>query len=367
MYVYCIRVLRMSDDTALLRLRVARTAREFPSILTALADGRLNITGVRLLTPHLAPENADELLATAAFRSKEELRILLAERFPKGDLPTRVQSVADTGPDAETQLGLDPVESIGEFRDSDSGGGSGARPVLELASPDEPPTAHARLAPRSPGRFGLQVTVSEATHDKLNYAQALLGHAVASRDIATVLDRALDALVEKLERRKFAKCVCSRPRKGSPKGRCVAAEIRRTVWQRDAGQCTFVSDAGKRCDAHDRLEFDHIVPVAKGGQATSSNLRLRCRTHNQYTADRQFGSGFMQTKREQAQERNQKKRAASATTTSAPTPVAPELDVTPWLRRLGYKDAEIRQRAERCAAMTNATLEQRVVAALRGP
>jgi hypothetical protein len=38
------------------------------------------------------------------------------------------------------------------------------------------------------------------------------------------------------------------------------------------------------------LEFDHIEPVARGGHATTANLRLRCRAHNQYEADRIFAA-----------------------------------------------------------------------------
>jgi len=32
------------------------------------------------------------------------------------------------------------------------------------------------------------------------------------------------------------------------------------------------------------LEFHHVVPYARGGQATVENITLRCRAHNQYEA-----------------------------------------------------------------------------------
>jgi hypothetical protein len=48
------------------------------------------------------------------------------------------------------------------------------------------------------------------------------------------------------------------------------------------------------------LEFDHIEAVARGGEATAENVRLRCRAHNQHAAECTFGSGFMSDKRAEA-------------------------------------------------------------------
>jgi 5-methylcytosine-specific restriction endonuclease McrA len=145
--------------------------------------------------------------------------------------------------------------------------------------------------------------LGQETHDKLRHAQALLGHAVPSGELSQVIDRALDALIQTLERRKFAATSRTRPRRSSANGRYVPAEIRRAVWQRDGGQCTFVSDKGHRCEARERLEFDHVDPVARGGRSTVKGMRLRCRAHNQYEAERTFGAGFMQRKRDEARAR----------------------------------------------------------------
>ena len=130
--------------------------------------------------------------------------------------------------------------------------------------------------------------------------QELLGHQVPIGAIDCVLDRALDALIAKLEKRKFA--ATNTPRSGGRKSatgtRRVPARAKRAVWQRDGGQCTFVSESGARCAARSRLEYDHIVEVARGGESTVSNVRLRCRAHNQYAAECAFGAGFMDAKRE---------------------------------------------------------------------
>jgi hypothetical protein len=235
----------------------------------------------------------------------------------------------------------------------------------------EPVSApRARLAPLSPGRFALQFTVDQATHDKLRYAQALLGHALPSGDIAKVFERALDALVNQLEKQKFAKCARSRPQRGTPKGRHVPAAVRRAVWERDGGQCTFVNEQGKRCEARTRLEFDHVEAVARGGQSTVGGLRLRCRAHNQYAAECTFGSEFMRAKRQQARERRENAQAEAKANAldcaEAAAEAASQQEVIPWLRALGCRTDEARRAAARCAGMVEAPLEQRVRVAVQG-
>jgi 5-methylcytosine-specific restriction endonuclease McrA len=314
MSLYCVRELRMSEDIAYRRIGVARTARRFPEIFPALADGRLNLTAVLLLTPYLTQKTANELLAEAANKSKSEVELLLAERFPRLDLPTLIQAIAAPGaPDElpawsdesnDAQLALERVGGLALQQVTECAVPSTMQPAPERVISPAPKTAsepsRARLAPLSPGRFALQVMVDQETYDQLRYAQSLLGHAVPSGDVATVLKRSLEIAVEQLERQKFAKCARSRPRRSHANGRYVPAEIRRMVWQRDGGQCTFVSEKGKRCEARDRLEFDHADPIARGGQTAADRMRLRCRAHNQYSAECTFGAGFMREKRDEA-------------------------------------------------------------------
>jgi 5-methylcytosine-specific restriction endonuclease McrA len=153
------------------------------------------------------------------------------------------------------------------------------------------------------------VTLAKATHDKLRRAQALLAHAVPSGDIAELLDRALDALIERVEKRRHA--ATSKPeanpgaKRRSKNPRQIPADVRRAVHERDGEQCTFVSDTGHRCTETRFLEHDHVHPVARGGPATIENTRLRCRAHNQYEAERTYGAGFMREKRQAAKARKE--------------------------------------------------------------
>src|ERR1043165_1160391 len=318
MYLYCVRELHMSEDTAFRRIRVARTAREFPAIFNLLADGRLNLTSVLLLTPHLTAETAGELLAAATHKTQPEVELLLAERFPRPDLPTLVQVLAPAGtsnglaaradaPMMEPHL-LACMEPLAPEPVVPSSGSSSGQTMGPL------PT-YAKLTPLSADRVAVQFTMRRTAYEQLCYAQALLGHALPSADVGEVFEGGLDPLVDELERHKFAKCARSGSRKSAAQGRYIPAEIRRAVWERDGGQCGFVSEHGKRCEARTRLEYDHVDPVARGGETTVDGLRLRCRTHNQYEAEGTFGAGFMEAKREagkvRAAEAKARKQAAA--------------------------------------------------------
>jgi HNH endonuclease len=53
----------------------------------------------------------------------------------------------------------------------------------------------------------------------------------------------------------------------------IPEEIRVAVWRRDEGKCV-------RCDSRENLEYDHIIPVSKGGSNTARNIELLCEKCN---------------------------------------------------------------------------------------
>src|SRR5260221_1383987 len=146
----------------------------------------------------------------------------------------------------------------------------------------------------------MQVTIRACTRDKMLRAQELLSRASRLSE-SELLDRAFDALLREIEKAKFA--VTDRPRapRSSKDPRWIPAHVKRAVFARDRGRCTFVSAEGNRCESLD-VEFDHALEVARGGQATIANVRLRCRAHNQLAAEDTFGAGFMENRRRHAAE-----------------------------------------------------------------
>jgi hypothetical protein len=356
MFAYCVHELRLSEDAASRRIQAARVARRFPAIFEALATGRLHLTSVGLLAPHLTPENAAELIAGASDRTKPEIEELLALRFPRSEAMGLVQALAATPGQAN------PLSAPGWIE-----------PGRDVQHAPAHVGTHSNLAPIAPERFHLEVTFGRKTHDKLRYAKDLLGHELPSGELAEVLDRALDALIEKLEKRKFA-AIKQRSRgvRASANPRHVPAHVKRAVWARDGGQCTFVSEAGRRCAARKLVEFDHVEEVARGGEATVAGIRLRCRAHNQYGAECTFGAGFMREKREAAQ------RAAEARRKETEARAADEArhkaakeraraaaeEVIAPLRALGFRAGEAHSAAALCEAIPDAPLELRVRRAL---
>jgi hypothetical protein len=134
--------------------------------------------------------------------------------------------------------------------------------------------------------------------------------------------------------------------------------VKQAVWQRDGGQCTFTSESGHRCPAREFIEYDHAVPVARGGIATVENIRLRCRAHNQYEAERTFGSEFMKHKREA------RRPAPAIRAASEPPLSAAATEVISWLRGLGFRIGEANAAASLCENMASEPLEKRVRVAL---
>jgi len=109
MHAYCIEELGLSADSAFRRVRAARTARRFPTLFTEVAEGRLNLTAVILLTPYLSRENAVGLVKAAAHKTRSEIEELLARRFPRAELLPMVEAVPGPAPRPAGQLAPAPV------------------------------------------------------------------------------------------------------------------------------------------------------------------------------------------------------------------------------------------------------------------
>jgi hypothetical protein len=294
LFTYCTQVLRLAEGAAYNRIEAARAGRRYPIALTALAEGSVTLTTIRLLAPHLTEDNHRALLAQAHHKSKREVELLIAALHPKPPVVTIVRKlparrvVPPTSQGLATAATATPI-SLSPERSQilallDTSKASSDRPTPTISKQPREGQPVSMLSPLSVDRYKLQVTISHDTHTKLRRAQDLLRHTTPAGDVATILDRALTLLLADLEHRRCAATPAPRAvSTATGHTRYIPAAVRREVWRRDQGRCAFVGAAG-RCRETGFLEFHHVEPYADGGAATIANIQLRCRAHNLYEA-----------------------------------------------------------------------------------
>jgi hypothetical protein len=280
LFTYCTRALGMSEHAAYGRIEAARAARRCPSIIALLADGSITLTTVTLLGPHLTTENCRDVMASARHKSKREVEEIAARLRPRPPVASVVRKL----PAPRPIEGPSPLLACHV-------------PTTTVSSPEPVAPAPARravVAALAPELFKIQFTMSREMHDKLRRAQDLLRHVIPNGDVAVVFDRALTALIGELEKRKCGAVIHPRSaRHAASESRHIPGSVRRQVWARDGGQCTFTGADGVRCFEHGFLEYHHVVPFAAGGATTMENLRLLCRAHNSHEAEQYFGPLFV--------------------------------------------------------------------------
>ena len=331
MHAYCVEVLDLTDAEAFLRITAARVARRCPLVLSMLADGRLHVSGVQRLAPHLTQDNHRSLLQQAAGKTRNQIEELVANLAPKPDVPAAIRKLPEPRVDATgvapdlrpdlvapaaspvrgPQLGLAPAGSAGSGGSASQATGQGPtlapalapRPGSQLCPDRARPSRPPAVKPLGAARYKVEFTASAELRDKLRRLEALMRASKPGLDLAAVIEAAVTEKLERLEARCFARVKA--PRKGlaetdtRPRGRHIPAAVRRSVHQRDGGRCTFVDALGNRCTARHRLEFHHEgTPFGRGGDHSVGNIRLLCRSHNRYLAEKEYGAEVMQRYRQ---------------------------------------------------------------------
>jgi hypothetical protein len=218
LFTYCTQALHLAEGAAYNRIEAARAARRFPSILTALEEGAVTLTTVRLLAPHLTTANQQEVLARARHKGKREIEQIVASLRPLPPVPSTIRKLPEH---RQAVMGTNPVA-----------------PMPVSAVPSTPVVALAigmaqrsMETPLAPERYKLQITISRDTREKLRRVQALARHLIPSGDPAEIFDRALTMLLHDLERRRCAAVTSPRPARETAGG---SRHIPASVFQRQS-------------------------------------------------------------------------------------------------------------------------------------
>ena len=280
MFAFCLGELRFSEGATYNRILVARAARQIPAIIDAMRFGKVHLAGFRLLAPHLTAENHREVLAQAAGKSKREIEELVARLSPQPPVAPSVRKLpARPQAPAPLALALSPA----------------ARPVSKHE--DHRPS----VAPLGEDTYKVQFTADRPFQEKLRRAQDLFRHRIPDGDLTSIFDRALDVLIEQVEKERFATGRKPRPDSLPPpdetSSRHIPDGIKRAVYERDGARCTFTDAEGRRCAETGWLEFDHLDGFARTRVHHVDRIRLLCRAHNQHAAEQTYGRAFMERAR----------------------------------------------------------------------
>jgi 5-methylcytosine-specific restriction endonuclease McrA len=332
MFAWCTEVLHLSEHEAYLRITVARASREHPMLLAMLRDGRLHLSGICKLAPHLTRQNRERLLKRAKHRSKRQIEELVASIAPGPPAPPAMQKLPErrgrtssppmlerppglaggsgravdpSGPvvaDAQAPLGR-ALAGSSTLGPGPLGSGDAMAVACELgpdrvpASASSPQTQPAIIEPVAPARFRIRFDAGAELRAKLERLQALMRSSVPDGDLGKIIDLAVTEKLERLEAKRFAKTRAPRRHLAetdtTPKSRHIPAAVRRAVEKRDGSRCTFRDGRGRRCSKRGDLEFHHRKPFGLGGDHSPNNLCLMCRVHNDLLAEHDYGKEVM--------------------------------------------------------------------------
>ena len=171
----------------------------------------------------------------------------------------------------------------------------------ELAKPE-------KSRPISATQTEIRFTAHQELMRKLEKLKGLLSHRNPNPSYAELFEMLAELALTKLDpekkaEKKQADQIAGKPASPTPpaevrpapvRSRHIPHALRRTVWGRDQGQCTYVNEqSGVRCDSKHLLEVHHIQDFSLGGEHTQENLTLRCRTHNLHAALQTHGAAMM--------------------------------------------------------------------------
>lgn len=257
---FCVRKLGMSDGKARRRVTGANIAKCFPTVLDAIADGRVCLTHVSRLRDHFTKENVDTLLTElAACRTRRQVDELLARLSPK--------------PDVE-----ESIEELPHTATSNPPGAGTTEPT------------HVEVRPLSPGRYQLTLTIGEEDLEALERLRDMRSHQHPDRKIEPIISTAIKKYLAEMEKDRCGSTEPPRDVRPPRDPATITVATRREVHRRDGGRCAFVdTSSGERCPARAFLELDHRLARAHGGTGDADNVRLLCPAHNRFVAELAFG------------------------------------------------------------------------------
>ena len=351
LFDYAVKELGYSEGAAYRRIKTMKLCREVPDTESRLKSGRLSLSSACQLQAFFEKQNkkAKEektIQQKEVVHRNEETKNKENVLKAKGATVHQKSAIEDqSGDKSSLFLSVERKQELVKKAERCS-----TRATMKLLSEVDPslsvPKEQARFLGK--GRVEIKVVIDESCHKKLEELKGLLSHKNLSLSYGELLSILSDEALEKhdpiriRERTKkrsmrekavtsatsakkwknkdindkrdhkdtIKKPEITSPPKlrsqqakkvttSSPKWKCtgqvkklsraIPSGLKRHIWKRDEGQCSYVHpETKRRCGSKHLLQIDHIKPFSLGGKSELNNLRLLCAGHNRFRSERTF-------------------------------------------------------------------------------
>ncbi len=286
-----------SEGAAYRRIQAARVGLKFPEIVNLLKEGKVTLMNLSLVAPHLTHETKEKILSEIIHKPTRQVESFISSYFGKPESTKDKIRVLPLPAPKVAQNFTFSAESKIENKEEVSQKEQGAFLEMPLALSDiaNPEVQETR-------KVKIEFVADEKVAELIQRAKEVLRHKYPQGKLEDLVREAFELLLEKKDPgRKIKRHAEGQSTEASlsrflalgarndKKTRYVPEKIKQTVWKRDEGKCSYVSSEGKQCGEKNFLELDHVHPWSLGGDSTANNLRLLCRTHNQWRAEKTFG------------------------------------------------------------------------------
>jgi len=238
LFQYLVSALGYSEASSLKRIQVSRLLGRFPQIFNLLTEGKVSMTVLMKLAPHIRQSNVRELLDHAVGKSVREVERIIAGIAPETPKPDQIRALDQ-----------------------------------ELIS--------------------IHFTADREFEELLKKAKAKLSHKFPDGKLRDIFKEALNRILEEKPNSKRSVL----PQKLEKHSRYIPVAVKEEVWERDEARCSYVSPDGMACKSTHFLQWDHQLPFCLGGRSDDvENIRLLCRTHNRLMATQDFGLDYIEKK-----------------------------------------------------------------------
>lgn len=306
LFEHCVKVLGFEEADAYRRVKAARFARRHPAALKLLSEGVVSMSVLALLETLPNGADGEQWLKLTAGLSRRDAEAIIAEKYPQC---ARLDYMRRAAPVVQL-VAVPPVfveEAVPQAGGAPGSTNEGSSPV-EWAPLPAPAAPVGRLwqdvVPVAAERVRIGFDAGTPLMRLIERARQVLRHKYPEGRFEDIVREALETLLDQKDPQRRLKLKASaaggkerkraherlpiRSLRAYAAGRYIPAKVKTAVWARDDGRCAWRHGDGTPCGSRDAIEYDHIIPYAKGGRSEYRNLRLLCRAHNRLAAERAF-------------------------------------------------------------------------------